>query len=728
MGNLANTEARIKRLENLLKDETGTGGTGQNGTVLYPVRQLTLTEETSHDDAGNAAVTVLVSWKSPAGSLVPDKIKVMLNGVTAELAGGVTEYRKGGFAAGDTVKVIVTAVYSTGSSSAVTAQLIITGSGAAPDVPSGFSAVGGFCTITLRWGVPAGQNHSHMEIWESTRNDNLETAERIAQAYGTDFVRANCGVMETRWYWIRSVDTGGNKSEFAGPLSATTTAIEAEEIKEGAIAESKLAPSLAGKINDSEAAVQIIEEVRTGEVNVFQQPTAPTDGMSAGDLWIDSNEVVWRYIGGQWSKQENATAYSLLKAAISQYMVKTQVAADGKLKVAGFGVFNDATTGSEFCVLADRFFVYGEAPGGGHTTVQVFSIDTTQNPPVVGINGSLIVNGTIDGSKLNVASRIQLGEGGALIMGDGSVLQMGSGAIVINSETGVLQIKDPNNLTTGDYIRMDVGDLTTYKYIAGAYRAMKSLRRMEIGVAANGVTVTLPGYWPSLPKIMVSPNALQSYNAGYSSQSQQLRIYPDAAVINNGVVTFVPRAYLEIAAGGNNVQQPVPLKNVVLGRQTSSQVYVTLPASVVTDTYSSVPYGAKNIVVTVKAYAQFCYGYTMSGGGDFDYSYSPVRITLTAYIGGTALSLGSYTFPARADYIPSEPSSQYVAFSATLGSGSGNVYIYAYVEYLAGQIGFGDVENLYRSRLWLKFDSIQWSLSGSTQLASGTLNYVAIAE
>ncbi len=443
MGNLANTEARIKRLENLLKDETGTGGTGQNGTVLYPVRQLTLTEETSHDDAGNAAVTVLVAWKSPAGSLVPDKIRILLNGVTAELAGGVTEYRKGGFAAGDTVKVIVTAVYSTGSSSAVTAQLIITGSGAAPDVPSGFSAVGGFCTITLRWGVPAGQNHSHMEIWESTHNDNLETAERIAQAYGTDFVRANCGVMETRWYWIRSVDTGGNKSEFVGPVSAMTTAIEAEEIRDGAVTESKLIAGLAQKINDSDAAVQIINQVRTGEVDLFQQPTAPTSGMAAGDLWIDSNEAVYRYIGGAWVKQENTSAYELLKAAIAQYTVKTQVAMDGKLKIAGFGVFNDATTGSEFCVLADRFYIYGQSQDGTYTNVKVFSVDTAQNPPVVGINGSLIVDGSINGSKINAASVIQLGtlvDGvlteGSLIIGEGGRIQIGDSIIIEGGSGG----------------------------------------------------------------------------------------------------------------------------------------------------------------------------------------------------------------------------------------------------------------------------------------------------
>ena len=83
--------------------------------------------------------------------------------------------------------------------------------------------------------------------------------------------------------------------------------------------------------------------------------------MTAGDLWIDNNEAVWRYIGGEWVKQENTTPYDLLKAAIVQYTVKTQTMADGKLKVAGFGIFNDSSTGSEFAILADRFYIYGQS-------------------------------------------------------------------------------------------------------------------------------------------------------------------------------------------------------------------------------------------------------------------------------------------------------------------------------------------------------------------------------
>lgn len=443
--NAANLEGRIKRLENMLKDETGagTGTLGTSGTIRYPVRQLTLREEVSHDDAGAPVSTVLITWKSPAGSTIPDKIKLTIGASTVELDGQTTEYRKSGYAAGDTVKVIAVAVYSYGNSSAVVAQLTLTGNGEAPETPSGFTATGGFGTITLKWAIPDNPNHSHMEVWESVIYDNLESAERIAQAYGSEFVRSNVGVLETRWYWIRAVDTGGNKGEFVGPQSATTTAIQASDIPDGTIEESKLVGTLSQKINDSSAAVEVIEQTRTGEVEVFQQATAPTEGMQTGDLWIDADEAVWRYIGGQWVKQENTTRYDLLKAAISQYTVKTQVASDGNMKVAGFGLFNDSSTGSEFAILADRFYIYGQSADGTYSNIQVFSVDTTQSPPVVGINGNLLVDGTVNGSKIFAGSTIQLGTvvngvltSGQLIIGAGGKIQIGKSIVIEGADEG----------------------------------------------------------------------------------------------------------------------------------------------------------------------------------------------------------------------------------------------------------------------------------------------------
>ena len=547
MGNAANIEGRVKKLENLLREETGvgTGTTGGETVIRYPIRQLTLKEEVSHDDAGVPTSTVAVTWKSPAGSMIPDKIKLVIGAETVELDGQTTTYRKGGYAAGDVVKVIAVAVYSTGNSSAVVAQLTLTGNGEAPETPEGFTAQGGFGTITLTWAIPDNPNHSHMEVWESVIYDNLESAERIAQAYGSEFVRSNVGVLETRWYWIRAVDTGGNKGEFVGPQFATTTAIQASDIPDGTIEESKLVGTLSQKINDSSAAVEVIEQTRTGEVEVFQQATAPTEGMQTGDLWIDNDEAVWRYIGGEWQKQENTTVYDLLKAAISQYMVKTQTMADGKLKVAGFGLFNDSSTGSEFAILADRFYIYGQSTDGTYSNVQVFAIDTTQSPPVIGISGTLIIDGTMNGSAINAASTIQLGvmkdgvlTSGMLIIGAGGKIQIGDN-IIIDGGNGTFFLSASDNENNNVYIgggivriSRDFGDMQPSVYLLSRLGTVN-------GGLTNGASGSLSGIWSMEPIAAAGFSEFATYDPAYNEASQEIIASVDSVSYSGGGVYAV---------------------------------------------------------------------------------------------------------------------------------------------------------------------------------------------
>ena len=489
--------------------------------------------------------------------MIPDKIKLVIGAETVELDGQTTTYRTGGYAAGDTVKVIAVAVYSTGNSSAVVAQLTLTGNGEAPETPEGFTAQGGFGTITLAWAIPDNPNHSHMEVWESVIYDNLESAERIAQAYGSEFVRSNVGVLETRWYWIRAVDTGGNKGAFVGPKSATTTAIQATDIPQNTIQESHLIGSLSQKINDSNAAIAVIEDVRSGDIAVFQQPSAPTEGMNVGDLWIDNNEAVWRYIGGEWVKQENTTVYDLLKAAIVQYTVKTQVAVDGKLKIAGFGLFNDSSTGSEFAILADRFYIYGQSADGTYSNVQVFSVDTTQSPPVVGINGNLIVDGTLNGSKIFAGSTIQLGTvvdgvltSGQLIIGEGGKIQIGDN-IIIDGGSGTFFLRASDNENNNVYIgggvvriMRDFGDVQPVVFLLSRLGTASGL--------TNNVAKPLSGVWSEEPTVAIGLSDIVTYDP---SQGGSLFISSNVSGVtySGGGVYSVKTSAQTVTSGGQYV-------------------------------------------------------------------------------------------------------------------------------------------------------------------------------
>jgi len=114
------------------------------------------------------------------------------------------------------------------------------------------------------------------------------------------------------------------------------------------------------------------------------------------------------------------------------------------------------------------------------------------------------------------------------------------------------------NTTNGSYCSISAGDISFYRYLAGSHRNMKSLKRIESGVANSGVVTTLPGYWESQPKIMVSQYQLASYNKAYPLQNQTTRISADNIVetsAGSAQYKFTPTAQLILsdAAIGYNI-------------------------------------------------------------------------------------------------------------------------------------------------------------------------------
>jgi hypothetical protein len=790
-------EDRITRLERLYKQLSGSDSLNSNLNSAYPVRSLKLTEEVTTGKDGSVSDVIVATWTAPAGNCTPAEIRVGHNGTVEYVSGSSLSCRLYGYTVGTTVSVSVAAVY-TGDvfSSEVTSSITLTGDTTTPGVPTGLTVTSGFRTLTLAWTNPLDNDFSHVEIWESRTNENLETAERIAQTYGTDFVRANCGILETRWYWLRAVDNNDNKSDFIGPVSGVTQALKAEDIPDQSIRPSKFLPKLQSMLEEIKAisAANIINSVsedenrdtaakatqeldtkvvegleaeasaRTQLAATVGENTAAIVAEQKARAEADSAEATAREalavkVGQDISAAVQTEAQARASADQAEASARTQLAAtvgentaaiqtsanaiatvDGKIeatysigvdangRIAGFKLGSDGET-SEMVFLANAFYFANPVAGG--EPIQIFAIDATGETPKLVMNGNLFVNaakgaggGWIVGNMISAAAQIQIGAGGQLIMGDGSIFQMGSGAVIIDSETGVLQIRDPNNLTTGNYIRVETGDITTYQYIAGAYRAMKSLRKMEVGVGNNGTTVTLPGYWPSQPKIQVSPNALQCYNASYPNQSQQLRCYADSITYNNGVVTFVPRAYLEIGAG--NVYVPLPVSVINHNIYPGADGGDNIPLTVQTSSYA-VPSGAKNVVVTVKVYAQ------QAGGATGDrVSMKNLKADVKVVFAGTTTNIGTVNIPATNYNLSTEPTSYYKTVSITLPGGyssAQNLYVSAYLYYAGSN---SEMQWIYpfaqMDRFWLRLDSFQWSLSSSTQLATGTLNYVAIAE
>lgn len=110
-------------------------------------------------------------------------------------------------------------------------------------------------------------------------SDNVEDAELVGKIYGSSFDVMGLGVMETKWFWVRSVSYAADavKSEAIGPVSATTKALEMEDIPEAAIDESKLLPSLSQKIeniDESYAAIPAILNALSLDQTMEQGATA----------------------------------------------------------------------------------------------------------------------------------------------------------------------------------------------------------------------------------------------------------------------------------------------------------------------------------------------------------------------------------------------------------------------------------------------------------------------
>lgn len=93
-----------------------------------------------------------------------------------------------------------------------------------PGVPTNFVVSAGLGATWLKWSNPADLDFIYVEIWENTVDD-INTATQIAVSHGTSFAVTGLALDQTRYYWLRAVDTSGNKSAFTTSKNATTGSI-----------------------------------------------------------------------------------------------------------------------------------------------------------------------------------------------------------------------------------------------------------------------------------------------------------------------------------------------------------------------------------------------------------------------------------------------------------------------------------------------------------------------
>lgn len=128
--------------------------------------------------------------------------------------------------------------------------VVLSGLSQAPDAVTNLVAVGGTRRVQLSWTPPIQSTVYYYEVWRSSTADGTAPgsgATQLGNAAGgsyTDGDGTHLVPNSTWYYWVRPVNTTGVQGPFAGPASATTTLLVADDLANGILNTAKFATGL----------------------------------------------------------------------------------------------------------------------------------------------------------------------------------------------------------------------------------------------------------------------------------------------------------------------------------------------------------------------------------------------------------------------------------------------------------------------------------------------------
>ena len=136
-----------------------------------------------------------------------------------------------------TISIRVVAINTNGiKASGVFTSLTLYGKELPPGPPTNLKVSGGAQHIALSWDNPPDVDFSHVDIveYKGTAHPGYDPSigTLVASISGNSFTRGGLDDLQTYWYWIRSVDTSGNTSDWIGPMSGVTKTTEIPIITE----------------------------------------------------------------------------------------------------------------------------------------------------------------------------------------------------------------------------------------------------------------------------------------------------------------------------------------------------------------------------------------------------------------------------------------------------------------------------------------------------------------
>lgn len=207
---------------------------------------VTVTASTALQADGSVAPALLVAWTSSAFAfLIAHEVQWRVVGAadwnSAEVPVGTNRFVIAPVLIGTAYEVRVRGVTGIARGAWSTNS---TGTGVvdttAPDAPTGLTATGTTRGVSVAWTMPTATDLAAVEVWENTTSS---TSGRyfVGETRGTGFVRTGIDPNVTRHYWVRARDLSGNLSAYAGPSSATSALVVANDIQTSAVETLKIA-------------------------------------------------------------------------------------------------------------------------------------------------------------------------------------------------------------------------------------------------------------------------------------------------------------------------------------------------------------------------------------------------------------------------------------------------------------------------------------------------------
>lgn len=493
-----------------------------------------------------------------------------------------------------------------------------------PDNNSVLSAVGVSGGINVSWTYPTTNPYAvaYVEVYRGkfpTYSLSLKQATIAGDFY---FDRIAPDDIQEYFYWIRIVSVNGTIGEVIGPVSATPAASINEVLSQlsGTLDMSYFSESVQTQLNKvsilegtigEEITNRLTQDAVMGEALVAVQSETGqaltyiqeeiTQRVSAQEALLDSvnslavgmhdnaaalaeekllradadSALALNVESMQTTVGEHTASIQTTMATVNGLAAQYTVKIDNNGYVSGFGLASTPANGapySEFAVQANAF-KFG-APDGTKTPFSI--VDVGGGAYKTLLNSDVLIGGNVNIANLNSGS-----------LANDVKLSLGGGVIDLDGSGEIRVYKDLQE--NADFVKLSSGELRFMRFVNGEYQTYNYLSRLETGIANSGDTVTIPGYWRTQPRVMVSPAMLNLYKKDYGNQDQA--IYCQALNIRetspgSGQWVFDAKATLSLAASSGGMALNVSSGTIANNSFTTTTQTTPANCTSITPTFS----------------------------------------------------------------------------------------------------------------------------------------------